>query len=272
MTEVELITSIKHPAIVKARAELAKIVGQRHETYPVEGYDMLNQALEAGAQLKQVFFRENAQNTNLEHFVSRLRKLNVPHYRVTPGVFTRIMPLGYNTSIEALATAPVPRLSIDDIMDSCDEHTMILAGEQIQDPRNVGVLIRNADAWALKFIVFGNSADAYSRASVRSTRGSIFRVPIVQSEQLIQDIVKLKSLGFRIIGSSATAEAVIDQNYLRPPCVIVVGNESTGISKELRSQCDVVVRIPMYGKAHSLNVTVAAGILLYEATKSLKPS
>lgn len=248
MTEVELISSIKHPAIVKARAELAKIVERRHETYPVEGYDMLNQALEAGVQLKQVFFRENAQNTNLEHFVSRLRKMNIPHYRVTSGIFTRIMPLGYNTSIEVLATAPVPKLDIDDLIGSCDDHTIILAGEQIQDPRNVGVLIRNADAWAVKFIIFGNSADAYSRASVRSTRGSIFRVPIVQSEQLIQDIVKLKSLGFRIIGSSTAGEAFLDKNYLRPPCVIVVGNESIGISKDLRSQCDVVVRIQCMGR------------------------
>ncbi|MCL6518742.1 MAG: RNA methyltransferase [Armatimonadetes bacterium] len=270
MIEIELISSIKHPAIVQARTDLAKIVGRLHKTYPVEDFDMLEQALDAGIQLKQAFFRENTQNPNLNDFVNRLSKQNIPCYRVTPGVFTRIMPLGYNTSIEALAVAEVQKLHIDNLVSHCDKHAIVLVGEKIQDPRNVGVLIRNADAWGVKFVIFGNSADAYSRASVRSTTGSIFRVPIVQSEELTQDIAKLKNLGFRIIGSSAAGETLIWQVHLTPPCAIVVGNESTGLSEDLRRQCDSIIRIPMYGKAHSLNVTVAAGILLYEATRGPK--
>ncbi len=264
VNEIEVISSIKHPAVAKAKADLTGIVGKWHDTYPVEGHGMLKQALAAGVQLEQVFFREPVDSADLQAVAAQLRSLGIPYYRVTPGVFSRIMALGYGTSIEVLATARPGRVDLEELRGKC---AIVLAGECIQDPRNVGVLIRNADTWGVGLAIFGDSADAYSRASVRSTTGSIFRVPVMQAQDLLPAIAALKSMGYRIIGSSAGAKTPVWQACLSPPCVIVVGNESIGLSEALRDQCDDLVKVPMYGGAHSLNVTVAAGVLLYEATR-----
>jgi tRNA G18 (ribose-2'-O)-methylase SpoU len=267
MSEIEEISSIKHPAVAQAKADLSRIVGKWHDTYPVEGYGMLKQALAAGVQLKQVFFRGPADSADVQAIAAQLRSLGIACYRVTPGVFSRIMALGYETSIELLATVRAGQLDLDDLEGLRDECAIVLAGERIDDPRNVGVLIRNADAWGVRLAIFGDCADAYSRAGVRSTTGSIFRLPLMQAQELLPAIAILKSMGFRIIGSSAAAKTYLWQVRLSPPCVIVVGNESVGLSEILRKQCDEIIKMPIYGGAHSLNVTVAAGVLLYEATR-----
>jgi len=267
MNDIEVISSIKHPAIAQAKADLARLAGKWHETYPIEGCGMLRQALAAGAPLRQVFFREPADSTEAQALIARLRSQSILCSRVRRGVFARILALGYETSIDLLATVQARPYGLDDLEALRGERAIVLMGERIQDPRNVGVLIRNADAWGVRLAIFGDSADAYSRAGVRSTTGSIFRVPIIQTTELLPAIFRLKELGFRIFGSSAAALTPLWQARLAPPCVLVVGNESTGMSEDLRRQCDELVKIPMYGGAHSLNVTVAAGVLLYEATR-----
>jgi TrmH family RNA methyltransferase len=141
----------------------------------------------------------------------------------------------------------------------------VLVGEDIQDPRNVGVLIRTADAWGLPCTVFSQpSADPYCRASVRSSTGSVFRVPVVVAAQLAAYLERLRSRGLRVIGTSAQAPQRCWDTDLTGPCAVVLGNESAGISEEVRAVCQEVVSIPLRGGAHSFNVTVAAGILLYE--------
>lgn len=267
MNKIEVISNIKHPAIRQARADLARIVGKWHDTYPVEGYGMLKQALAAGIRPHHVFFRDPADGDDAQSMVDELRRLGIPCYRVMPGVFSRIMALGYETSVGILATVQPGQLGLEDLEQLHDERAIVLVGERIQDPRNVGVLIRNADVWGVRLAIFGDSADAYSRAGVRSTTGSLFRVPVMQAHDLLPPVVRLKEMGFRVIGSSAAATTPLWNIPLAPPCVIIVGNESTGMSQVLRDQCDELVKIPMYGGAHSINVTVAAGVLLYESRR-----
>lgn len=267
MKDTELISSTKHPAITRARADLSKVVDDLHSAYPVEGFGMLSQALEAGVTLDAVFFREPAESDEAQAIAERLRPLGVEVYRVTPGVFQRIMGLGYETSIGVLATAVPTRVVTNEMQCLLSKTSVVLVGERIQDPRNVGVLIRNADALGVSLVVFGSSADAFSRASVRSTTGSIFRVPVMQTQDLAQPVAALKETGVSVIGTSAGAHTAVSDAEFTPPCAVVVGNESVGLSETLREQCDELVRIPMCGGAHSLNVTVAAGILLYEAAR-----
>jgi TrmH family RNA methyltransferase len=140
-----------------------------------------------------------------------------------------------------------------------------MVGEQIQDPRNVGVMVRTADAWQpAATVLSADSADPWCRAAVRSSTGSIFRMPLSMPEDLPAYVRKLKSRGVRIVGTSAHAPAPVWDTDLTGPCALVLGNESVGMSEELTAECDEFVTIPMHGGASSFNVTVAGGILLYE--------
>lgn len=268
MNEIELLSSIKHPAIVQAKTDLTSMTGAWHERFAIEGQGMLRQALAAGVRLQQVFFREPVEGDEVQALTAELIARGIPCYRVTPGVFSRILALGYETSTRILAIVRPAPVRLEELEKTYDEHAVVLAGECIQDPRNVGVLIRNADGWGVKLAIFADSADAYSRASVRSTTGSILRLPIMQTPELLPALSKLKGMGFKIIGSSAAGTIPLWEARLTHPCVICVGNESTGLSDPVRRYCDELVKIPMYGGAHSFNVTVAAGVLLYEATRN----
>ncbi len=169
--------------------------------------------------------------------------------------------------------ATVSRPQSADVTKFLNGDVCLLVGEHIQDPRNVGVLIRTADAWGIPCAIFSaDSADPYSRASVRSTTGSIFHVPLTITAKLAEYIRKLKSRSVRIIGTSAHAEQASWDADLRGCCAIVFGNETAGLSHAVKEVCDELIAIPMSGSGHSFNVTVAAGIILYERARQRSSS
>jgi TrmH family RNA methyltransferase len=195
--------------------------------------------------------------------MAELQKTEAEVYRVTRGVFFRILDLGYETSVEVLAQ--VRRPGSADVLSMVTADTCLMVGEQIQDPRNVGVMVRTADAWQPAAVVLSaDSADPWCRKAVRSSTGSIFRTPIALAADLPEYVREMKQRGARIVGTSAHAPAPLWHTDVTGPCALVLGNESVGMSDELTDECDEFVTIPMHGGASSFNVTVAAGILLYE--------
>jgi TrmH family RNA methyltransferase len=264
---LELIDTVKHPAIKQAKADLAKTVDKRHEVCAVEGYGMLRQALDVGLRPEFVFFRHPIEVAAFEAVAADLPSNAC--YRVTPGVFSRILELGYENATDVLAGIRPKSLELESAAALLNERSLVLVGDRIQDPRNVGVIVRNADAWGVGLAVFGDSADAHSRAGVRSSTGSILRVPVLQTRDLASVLAHLKQRGFTVVGSSAAATTPLDRAVFKRPCVVLVGNETEGLSEPLRRRCDELVAIPMFGGAHSLNVTVACGVLLYEASRKL---
>jgi len=262
-----VISTIKHPAVAAARQSLGQMGGQPATAFLAEGPEMVLQALASAAPTEAVFCLHPIQEA--EEAVSRsAREAGVECHLVTRGVFSRILGLGYETAARVLATVSEKPLQLAEVMALVDSDACILVGERIQDPRNVGVLIRTADAMALTMAAFSEgSADPYSRASVRSTTGSIFRVPLVVDADIVRFITALKGKSVRIIGTSARATTPCSEADLSRPCAILLGNETAGLSAEAKEACDVLVSIPMYGGAHSLNVTVAAGIVLHEVAR-----
>jgi len=265
----DVIASIKHPAVAQARQELAR---SRDEAsfFLVDGLRLTAQALEAGADIERMFFLHPVQDETAT-LLERARQAGVECHTASKGVFFKVLGLGYETSVRVLALVkrpPSAGLTGVPGADAC-----WLVGECIQDPRNVGVLIRTADGWAGTRAVFSaNSADPYARASVRSSTGSVFRVPVSLPARLAPCLKALKADAVRIIGSSAGAETPCWDADLTGRCALVLGNESTGLSDEVREACDALVTVPMGGGAHSFNVTVAAGILLYERARQSGPS
>ena len=263
-TEPQLVKSIKHPAVAAARAGTVR--DGDAPAFLVDGHRLVERALEARAEIDSLFFLKPMEEAE-EALRERAADAGVPCFLARKGVFFKVLDLGYETSVRVLAS--VRRPPSGDVRDRIGPHTAVLVGESIQDPRNVGVMIRTADAWDDTCAVFSaDSADPYSRAAVRSTTGSIFRVPPVLADDLPGYLRMLKEVGVRVIGSSARAGRPCRDADLTGACALVLGNESVGMSKDAAAACDETVTVPMRGGgADSLNVTVAAGILLYERAR-----
>lgn len=264
----ELISTIKHPAVAAARESLGQVGGKSATAFPVDGRRLVAQAVACGASVERVFFVDPVEAPEQLELMAAVRQAGIEHYAVTKGVFFRILGLGYETSVRVLATVTAQPAPLGQIEALATDQACILIGERIQDPRNIGVLIRTADAMGLAAAVFSSdSANPFSRECVRSSTGSIFRVPLGLAGDLAPFIARLQQNSVRVIGTSAHApQACWDADLLKP-CAILLGNETSGLSGAAAAACDALVAVPMFGGAHSLNVTVAGGILMCEMNR-----
>ncbi len=143
------------------------------------------------------------------------------------------------------------------------EKSLILALDRINDPGNLGTIIRTSDWFGVDGILTSeNSVDLYSPKVVRASMGSMFHLPIVNDVNLVIELPKLKQQGFTILSASVGAKTTLSQIKAGAKTVIVLGSESHGISEEILSLSDTQFSIPKYGKAESLNVAIACGVVL----------
>lgn len=146
--------------------------------------------------------------------------------------------------------------------------TFLLLLEDIRDPGNLGTMIRTAEGAGINGILLNSSCvDIYNPKVIRSTMGSIFRVPICQSEDFIQDIRKLKEQQIKIYAAHLSGCSYDTEGSFRGKCAILIGNEANGLSEEASNMAENRIKIPMAGKVESLNAAVAAAILMYEAAR-----
>ena len=141
---------------------------------------------------------------------------------------------------------------------------IIIALDGIQDPGNLGTILRTVDSANLKQIIISkNSADSYNPKVVRSTMGAIFRVNIIEVDNLAETLKQVQKNKFEVVVTALdTTNNIYDIEYKNK--VIVIGNEANGVSKEVQDIADKKVKIPMLGKTESLNASVAASIIIYE--------
>ena len=141
---------------------------------------------------------------------------------------------------------------------------IIVALDDIQDPGNLGTILRTVDSIGLtQIIISKGTADVYNPKVIRSSMGAIFRVKVIESENLEQTLLEIKKHKFELLVTSLqTKKSVYDIKYKKK--IIVIGNEANGVSKEIQELSDYKIKIPMLGKTESLNASVATGIILYE--------
>lgn len=141
--------------------------------------------------------------------------------------------------------------------------------DRIQDPGNMGTIIRTADSAGVDAIIaLKGCVDIYNPKVIRSTMGSIFDMNIIDASQ-DETVDMLKSLDFNIVSSYLNTENFYDKIDYGSKVALVIGNEANGINEELVSKSDILVKIPIYGKAESLNVMISSAILMYEIKKYL---
>ncbi len=145
---------------------------------------------------------------------------------------------------------------------------IIIALDGIQDPGNLGTILRTIDSVGLKqVIVSSKTADAYNPKVVRSTMGAIFRVNIIESNDLLETLKNAKKHKYKIMATSLETEKTIYQTDYHKK-IIVIGNEANGISNDILDYADEKIKIPMLGRTESLNASVATAIILYEYVRN----
>jgi RNA methyltransferase, TrmH family len=255
----------KHPAY-EAAERLLKPVGRRETgQYLVEDIHLVRQALLAPQATVVAAYCLPAEVPALEPLCLAR---DIPLYVLTGGLLQKLTGTGYETAVTAMAIVQQRLVKPAELP---GPGALILCGERIHDPRNVGVLIRTAEAIGCAgLLLSAGSAEPFSRQAVRSTTGSILRLPIALAADLPKTLLSLREQGATVIASSGAATQTAAQTDLaRRPLVIVMGNEQEGISEAVAAASDSVVRLPMAEStgADSYNVTVAAGMLLYEAVR-----
>ena len=233
--------------------------------YLVEGSDLVRQALVSPSPVHAVFATPEAATPDFEALCAAAK---ASLFVAGAGLIARLVGTGYETAVTTVAVAGQRTIAPDDLPALPD--ALLLAGERIQDPRNVGVLVRTAEAaGCAALLLSGDSAEPYSRAAVRSTTGSILRLPLCLVPDLPRVLAGLRASGTRVVATSARAPVLAWQADLgERPLALVVGNETEGISAAARDSASDFVALPMApGGASSLNVTVAAGVLCYEALR-----
>ena len=261
----ESVSGIKHPAFREAE-RLTRPVGRRETgRYLVEDLSLVVQALATPLATVEAVFCLPTEVATLAPLCTSRR---VPLYVLGNGLLQKLVGTGYETAVTAAAIVVQNRVAPESLL---TPEALILCGERIQDPRNIGVLIRTADALGCAgLLLSADSAEPFRRDSMRSTTGSILRLPIALTENLPETLTALRALGTRVVASSGQAKALASQETLSiRPLVLIVGNEQNGITDATAAASDAVVKLPMHPEtgADSLNVTVAAGMLLYEALR-----
>ena len=231
---------------------------QQYGEYVVEGLKLIKEAINENAKISKIIICESEDNTemienHLRYEIARFDCVLVPH-----NIFKTLSDVETPQGIMAIIEKSHASKKIDFNID------IIVALDDVQDPGNLGTILRTIDSIGLKqVLVSKNTVDCYNSKVIRSTMGAIFRVNVIECDDLCNTLTLTKNNGFKIMVTSLKAKkSIYDVKYQKK--VIVVGNEANGVSESVIKLADEKLIIPMRGKTESLNVAVATGVILYE--------
>lgn len=158
-----------------------------------------------------------------------------------------------------------PQYELEDLIREEQTHLLILEG--IQDPGNLGTMFRTGEGAGVTGIVMGGCTDLFAPKTVRSTMGSICRVPFYISENLCETLFAIKKKRIPVYAAHLKGEKYYDAFDYRGPAAFLIGSEANGLTEETARLADAYLKIPMGGQLESLNAAMAAGILMYEAAR-----
>ncbi|HZS46047.1 MAG TPA: RNA methyltransferase [Blastocatellia bacterium] len=257
----ERITSPQNPLIKRFRA--VRDGRERHILF-VEGARAVEEAFKANLGIESVIFSDEFITT--EHGAAIKAMIESCHCRgasvpskLLEAVCDTVTPQG----IALIARQPY--YSVDDVLGNGE---LVVAADQLQDPGNIGTIVRTAAAVSSAgLITFRGTVDPFGAKALRASMGAAFRLPIA-TDAVISDVCeKAKLARFTIVATAASGNILYNDYDWKSPSVLLIGNEGEGLSDESLKRADVVVRLPLSGSVESLNVASAAAVILYEAVR-----
>jgi len=227
----------------------------------IEGTRIVEEAIRSGLKFRAVFFRASAENKAqrlLPQIAAYVETLLLPDK-----LFASAVPSETPQGVAALVRCK--RFTLEDLLTKTAGPLLAIAG--IQDPGNLGTILRSAEAFGAAGVLLGEgTVSPFNSKVVRASAGSVFRLPVVEAK--LQEILgRLREQGVRLVATSSHKGTQLEQATLAGPLAIFIGSEGTGLPRDLLSEMDEVVAIPHSASVESLNAGVAASILLYEAAR-----
>ena len=264
-----MITSKENELVKHVKALSQKKYRDEFREFIVEGPKMVLEALEY-AKVSSVIVCEEYLND--EKVLNKINKLcdksSIRLEYASSKVFDSISDTKTPQGVIAVAKQNEV-LDIEKSIDKMLKDDTIFALDKIQDPGNLGTIIRSLDSAGIKHLILSkDTVDAYNPKVVRSTMGAIFRLKIYTLEaELFEVLQSLSKRGATIVSTSLDTDKYIYDIDFNKKLVVVIGNESQGVSKEIQDMSDYKFKIPMIGKTESLNAAVAASIVAYEKVR-----
>jgi TrmH family RNA methyltransferase len=232
----------------------------------IEGVRIVEEAIRSGLRFRAVFFRESAQN-QAERILPQIGA-QVETFLLPDRLFDGAVPSETPQGVAALVR--LKEFSLDDVLERAQVGPIVVVAG-LQDPGNLGTILRSAEAFDSGGLVLGEgTVSPFNSKVIRASSGSVFRLPIVVGKavggmEII--LAKFRAQGVRPIATSSHKGTPLDQAKLMGPVAIFIGSEGAGLPRSLMAQMDEIVAIPHSPHVESLNAGVAASIVLYEAAR-----
>ena len=266
--------SKRKDAIVSHLRKLTSLKGKlEHSQFLIEGPRIVERAVADGVPIETLLYTTGFIATPegkalLKHAATE----NLSAYQVSDGVMGSVTTTRPIPPIAASVYFSYPSfLSADGSLNfHFGPRCLLLIAENIANPDNLGMTLRTADAAGASAVLLSDDgANPFHKNCIRASRGAVGRLPLFRTPSISPAIETLRASGWCVLGATASAESQLYTTEFALPTAIVVGNENTGLSAEARQCCTELIGIPMASGQSSLNVGVAAGVLLYELTRRL---
>lgn len=237
------------------------------KTFVVEGPRMVVEAPVNA--LKAVYVAESYENNAdnkavLQNLKDKCEQAHAIYEVVADNVFKSISDT--QTPQGIMAVVSMPEYSLEQLMNGEKTHLLIL--ESVQDPGNLGTMVRTGEGAGITGVIMNKTTvDLFNPKTIRSTMGSIYRVPFYVTEDLPATMTRLKENGVSLYAAHLKGEHSYDEEDYTQACGFLIGNEGNGLSDEIANLADTYIKIPMEGQVESLNAAISATLLMYEANR-----
>lgn len=227
------------------------------------------EAIESGKEIDRIFVQKSLTGANFQELWSLIKEYKIPFKYVPNEKLKRFTTYNHQGVVAFVSAVTFQR--IEDLLPeiySTGVQPLLLVLDRITDVRNIGAIVRSAECSGVQAVIIGEKhAAPMTGDAVKSSAGALLRMPICREKSLIKAIDYLKDSGIQIVASTEKTDSSLYDIDFSLPTAIVMGSEEDGISHHIMQACDSKARIPMMGSIGSLNVSVAAGIALFEAVR-----
>jgi 23S rRNA (guanosine2251-2'-O)-methyltransferase len=229
--------------------------------HTLSGIHPVREALRAGRPVDRVLVARGTGGPKVQEIIELARGRGIPVRFEAREALERLAPGAVHQGVVAIGAAHQYR-DLDELPEGAE---LLVLLDGVEDPHNLGAILRTAHAaGASAVLIPERRAVGLTEIVVKASAGAIEYLPVVRVGNVSQAIEKLKKAGYWIYGLDERGSETYDQVAFNRPTLLVLGGEGHGLHEQVRKHCDVVVRIPMAGEVASLNVSVAAGVVLFE--------
>ncbi|MBI3004563.1 MAG: 23S rRNA (guanosine(2251)-2'-O)-methyltransferase RlmB [Ignavibacteriales bacterium] len=228
------------------------------------------EALKAGQPIEKILVQYGTHGGGIDSIYKAAKQVGIPITQAAKEKFREIAGDQLTQGVLALVS-PIPYVEVEDILEIArkrNEAPFLLILDEIEDPHNVGALIRTGECAGIHGVVIPrHHAATVNETVMKTSAGAIAHVSVARVSNIVQTLEQLKQNNVWIVGADTSGEKVYFDVDYKGPIGIVVGNEGKGMRRLVKERCDFVVRIPLFGKIESLNASVAGGFVMYEVAR-----